>query len=303
MAVLCAVPGWATSLLIVPRTEAARLTCENLVEVFTAQKLTVKMAGPKSAAVACLGKPAAQRPACFLDATTKSRVDGVVLISSAKRGAQVTVTMELLSRATGKVHATQKVRAPAKALKAKANVPVQRLVVEMLVEDAPARGQPGAPVVALEDGDEELAPLGVVAVKQPEPPPEVLAPPEDAKPVAPEPPPKPVVADAPKTVTLTPPVKDTPVVVAPGPSKGTNVPAIAVTGVAVAAAAAAAVFGGMAMASKAQLESAPNGISPLTYEEAVALQSRTNTHFTIALGAGIGAGVSAGVAAYLWAAQ
>ena len=305
LVVLLAAPGWATSLLLVPRTEAARPVCENLVEVFTAQKLTVKMAGTKSTAIACLGKPAAERPACFLEAAKKSRVDGIVLISSAKRGAQLTVTMELLSKVSGKPRTTEKVKAPLKTLKAKANKPVQRLVVDMLLEDGPAPSEGAAPIAALEDGpveDDELAPLPTLGT-QPEPPP-VEAPPE---PVKPEPvvvaPVKPPPADAPTTVALTPPPKETPVVIAPAPEKGSPAAAIAVTGVAVAAATAAALFGGMGMAGKAQLESAPNGVSPLSYDAARALQSSTNTNFTIALGAGIGAGVSAGLAAYLWAAR
>jgi hypothetical protein len=323
LAVTCAVPAWATSLLVVPRTEAARPTCESLLEVFSAQKMTVKMAGPKSAAVSCLGKAAAERPACFLDAQAKARVDGIVLVSAAKKDGQVVVTMELLSKVTGKVNATQKVKAPPPMLKAKANVPVQRLVVEMLVEGGPAKA--GGAVEPLEPKDDELAPLSlgtptpaaeepkgaaegprepeetavrdepkVTAVVPSEPPPEVK--------VQPAEPPKPVT-DAPKAVALVPAVTDAPVVVAPGPAKGPNVPAIVLTGAAVAAATAAALFGGMALSSKAQLESAPNGISPLSYEQAVALQRSANTHFTIALGAGIGAGVCAGVATYLWAAR
>ncbi|MEW5742192.1 MAG: hypothetical protein AB1938_24970 [Myxococcota bacterium] len=308
LAVLCAAPAWATSLLIVPRTEAARPTCESLVEVFSAQKMTVKMAGPKSAAASCLGKPAGERPACFLDAQAKSRVDGIVLISATKKGQQVAVTMELLSKVTGKVNATEKVKAPVKALKAKANTPVQRLVVEMLVEDGPSKG--GAPVVGAEAGDEEeLAPLPTM--KGPTPPPEepkvavvlpVEPPPEVKAEVKPPEPPKPVT-DVPKAAALVPAVKDTPVLVAPGPAKGPNVPAIVLTGAAVAAATAAALFGGMALSSKAQLESAPGGISPLSYEQALALQNSANTNFTIALGAGVGAGVCAGVATYLWATK
>lgn len=306
LAVLLAAPGWATSLLLVPRTEAARPVCERLVEAFTAQKLTVKMAGTRSTAVACLAKPAAERPPCFLEAAKKSRVDGIVLISSAKRGAKLAVTMELLSKVTGKPHATQKVTAPAKSLKAKANKPVQRLVVEMLLEDGPAPSGEGAPVAALDDDgadDDELAPLPTLGA-QAEPPPEAPTPPEPTPtPVAEPEPVKPPPGDAPKVVALTPPPQEPPVVTTTVPARGPNVAAITVTGVAVAAAAAAAIFGGMGMAGKAQLANAPNGMSPLSYQQAVDLQSSTNTNFTIALGAGIGAGVSAGVAAYLWAAR
>jgi hypothetical protein len=308
LAVLVAAPAWATSLLMVPQSEASRPVCESLVEVFTAQKMTVKMAGPKSTALACLSKPQAERGACFLDSATKSRVDGIVLISATKKGANVALTMELLSKKTGTTRATQKVKAPQKSLKAKANLPVQRLVVEMLLEDGPGTGTGGA-VASLDEGpveDDELAPLTTVGTTatSPEPAPIEPKPPVVEKPVE-----KPAEvahvatppADAPKNVTLTPPVQDTPVVVAPGPSKGANVPAIVMTGVAVAAAAAAGIFGAMAMSSKGQLENAPGGVSSLSYSEAQALQSSANTNFTIALGAGIGAGVAAGVAGYLWA--
>lgn len=303
LAVLVAAPAWATSLLMVPHSEASRPVCESLVEVFTAQKMTVKMAGPKSTAVACLSKPKAERGACFLDAATRSRVDGIILMTATKKGATISLTMELLSKKTGTTRATQKVKAPQKSLKAKANLPVQRLVVEMLLEDGPGTGTGGA-VASLDDGpgDDELAPLTAVGVAAVQPPPTPVEP-------APTPVEKPVEvaqvttppADAPTKVTLTPPVQDTPVVVAPGPSKGANVPAIAMTGVAVAAAAAAGIFGAMAMSSKGQLESAPGGVSSLSYSEAQALQSSANTNFTIALGAGIGAGVAAGVAGFLWA--
>ncbi|MEW6435453.1 MAG: hypothetical protein AB1730_28485 [Myxococcota bacterium] len=325
LAVLLAAPGWATSLLLVPRTEAARPVCESLVETFTAQKLTVKMAGTKSTAIACLAKPAGERPACFLEAAKKSRVDGIVLISSQKRGAKLAVTMELLSKVTGKPHATQKVTAPAKSLKAKANQPVQRLVVEMLLEDGPAPSSDGAPLAALEDGgaeDDQLAPLPMLGA-QAEPPADTPTPPADTPtppvdtprppvdtPRPPEPTPvaepepvKPRPGDAPTVVAFTPAPQEPPVVTTTVSARGPNVAAITVTGVAVAAAAAAAIFGGMGMAGKAQLANAPNGMSPLSYRQAVDLQSSTNTNFTVALGAGIGAGVSAGVAAYLWAAR
>lgn len=309
LVVLIAAPGWATSLLLVPRTEAARPVCESLVEVFSAQKLTVKMAGVKSTAITCLGKRAAERPACFLEAAKKSRVDGIVLISSTKRGARLVVKLELLSKVTGKPHTTEKVKAPLKALKAKANKPVQRLVVDMLLEDGPAPADGGAPVAALEDevDDDELAPLPALGTQAP---PEDAPPEEPATPAKPEPPVvveappvKPPPTDAPKAVALTPAPKETPVIVVAPPPKGPNVAAITVTGVAIAAATAAALFGGMGMAGKAQLENAPNGISPLSYDQARALQSSTNTNFTIALGAGIGAGVSAGVATWLWTAR
>lgn len=302
LAALVAAPAGATSLLMVPRTEASRPVCENLVEVFAAQKLTVKMAGPKSTAVACLAKPQAELGPCFLEAAKKSRVDGIVLINATKKGADVALTMVLLSKQTGAPRATQKLRAPAKTLKAKATVPVQRLVVEMLMEDDPRRTGGGA-VAALDDeptDEDELAPLPDLGATKP-------APEKAAEPVAPPQPERPVVvavappADAPTRVELTPPALEVPVVVAPGPSKGPNVPAIAVTGVAVAAAAAAGIFAGLAMSSKGQLENAPGGLSPLSYSEAQALQSSANTQFTIALGAGIGAGVAAGVAGYLWA--
>lgn len=313
--VVLAAPGWATSLLLVPRTEAARPVCENLVEAFSAQKLTVKMAGTKSTAVACLGKPAGEQPTCFLEAAKKSRVDGIVLISSTKEGAQLSVTLELLSKVTGKPRTTQKVKAPLRTLKAKAYKPVQKLVVDMLLEDGPAPAEGGAPIAALADegvDDDELAPLPSLGSPPTETPPMPVqseAPAETpTEPVMPEPAAlvetaaKPPV-DAPRVVELMPPPSQTPVIVAPPPSKGSPAAAIAVTGVAVAAATAAAFFGGMGVAGKAQLANAPNGISPLSYREARALQSSTNTNFTIALGAGIGAGVSAGLAAYLWATR
>lgn len=305
LALLLAAPGWATSVLMVPRTEAARPVCEGLVEVFTAQKLTVKMAGTKSTAIACLKRPQAERGPCFLEAAKKSRVDGIVLIAAVKKGKNVSLTMELLSKVTGKPRATQKLKSPVKTLKKKANTAVQGLVVEMLLEDGPAPTGTGGAVAALDEeavDPDELAPLTVTPPEPaPEPEPVAVAPTPPPEPVVA--PPKPVVRDVPKVVTLTPPPKETPVVVAPGPARGSAAPAIAVTGVAVAAAAAAAVFGGLALAGKSQLERAPDGVSPLSYQQAVDLQAQTNTNFTIALGAGIGAGVSAGVAAWLWAAR
>lgn len=159
-------------------------------------------------------------------------------------------------------------------------------------------------MAALDDDgadEDELAPLPMLGTPA-EPPPVEPTPPTPTLVAEPEPV-KPPAGDAPKAVALTPAPKEPPVVTTTVPARGPNVAAIAVTGVAVAAAAAAAIFGGMGMAGKAQLANAPNGMSPLSYQEAVDLQSSTNTNFTIALGAGIGAGVSAGVAAYLWAAR
>jgi hypothetical protein len=63
----------------------------------------------------------------------------------------------------------------------------------------------------------------------------------------------------------------------------------------------AAAFGGLGLSAKSRLDHLDNGVSPLTYSQAVALQGQTNQDMTIALGAGIGAAVAAVIAGVLWA--
>ncbi len=262
MTVLTAAPP---SVLIVPSSPAARPTCESLVEVFAAQNVRVKLAGEKAEATGCV-KKAAGRTACLVDSLERAKVDGIVLVTTTARGAQLTVAMQLLSR-TGESERQEKVG----GLKAKLLTWV-RPAVERIV-----------------------ATLQAVIVEEPQSVPVVDKP---------QPVPAPVrIADAPVTPKLTPPEPAHPELVAapPAPARPSKAGAWVVTGVAIASGGTAAAFGGLGLSAKGRLDHLDNGVSPLTYSQAVALQGQTNQDLTIALGAGIGAAVAAVIAGVLWA--
>lgn len=268
-------------MLLVPQDDKARALAEEINEPLTAQKLVVKMAGPSSPGVACLANKAT-RNECLHGIQDKAKSDAVFVVSGAMKGARGSLTIEML--VDGKVVKKQTTAV------AKGRVKQQtKGMLAQLIKLIP-KGEAAAPVEA---------PKVTVTQKEPEPEPEPVKPPEP-EPVKP-------VADAPKvTPRLTPePKRDddlelrTPAPIAKKPKVGAWI----FTGLAVAAAGTAGTFGGLGMAGKSQLENAPNGVSPLTYPEATALQQTTNTQFTVALGSGIGAGVAAVVAAILWGVE
>jgi hypothetical protein len=261
MVMLTAAPP---SVLIVPSAPAARPTCEALVEVFASQNVRVKLAGEKAEAIACV-KKATGRTECLVDSLKRAKVDGIVLVTATPRGAQLTLAMQLLSR-TGESERQEKVSGLKAKLLAWARPAVERTV----------------------------ATLQAVIVEEPQPVP-VVEKPQPTQPV--------VVSDAPVEPKLTPREPPHPELVATpnAPARPSKAGAWVVTGVAIAAGGTAAAFGGLGLSAKGRLDHLDNGVSPLTYSQAVALQGQTNQDMTIALGAGIGAAVAAVIAGVLWA--
>lgn len=272
----------AASVLLIPVDAKARVLADELAEPFGAAKLTVKTAGPGSPAFNCLTDPA--RDACLAVLEEKAKVEAVFIVSGALKGARGNLTLEMLSKGTVLKKETIKV--------SKGKVKVQlRGPIANLLKLLPKPGET-APVETPK----------VIATETPREPEPVVEPPQRQ----PEPP---QVVDAPKktepvVLTPTPPTSDPLALKASAPRQvKPKVAAWVVTGLAVAAAGTAATFGGLGLAEKSRLETAPGGESPLSHSEAVALQQSSNTQLTIALGAGIGAGVSGVVAAILWGVE
>jgi hypothetical protein len=262
----------AASVLLVPTDEKARVLAEELVEPFGAQKLTVKTAGAGSPAVSCL--KAKDRVPCLTALGEKAKVIAVFVVSGAMKGAKGVLTLELI--ADGKVLKKDSTKVNKGKVKAQLRGPVERLLAMVpRASDEPA----AAPVRAIvTDTPKEPEPPAVATTDVPKK--------EEPQLTAPQPQPDPLALQQPL----------------PKQSKP-KVGAAIVTGLAVAAAGAAATFGALGMTNKAQLETAPNGVSALSYAEATQLQQTSNTQLTVALGAGIGAGVAGVVAAILWGVE
>lgn len=267
----------AASVLLVPVDEKARVLADELVDPFGAAKLTVKMAGPGSPALNCLKAP--DRENCLGNIGDKAKVVAVFVVSGSLKGGKGTLTLEMLAK--GVVLKKDSTRVNKGKVKAQMRGPIAALLKLL------PKSEPSAPV--------EPPKLTVTETpREPEPVPE----PEPVK-----------VADAPKKtepVSLAPstPSRDPLALKTPAPKQSKpKVAAWVVTGLAVVAAGTAATFGGLGLADKGRLETAPNGQSPLSFSQATALQQSANTELTIALGAGIGAGVSGVVAAILWGVE
>lgn len=263
--------GHAASVLLVPVDEKARVLSDELGEAFGAAKLIVKTAGPGSPALTCLKDPA--REACLGNIGDKAKVVAVFVVSGALKGGKGTLTLELLAQ--GKVVKKESTKVNKGKVKAQMRAPIARLLKLL------PKSEPSAPV--------EVPKLTITETPR-------------------EPEPEPVVADAPRKaepVALTPsrPRDDLSLQQPSLKQAKPKVAAWVVTGLAVAAAGTAATFGGLGLAGKGQLATAPEGVSPLSYSQAAALQQSSNTQLTIALGAGIGAGVSGVVAAILWGVE
>lgn len=277
--VLLPLSASAASVLLVPVDEKARVLSDQLVEPFGAAKLIVKTAGPGSPAVNCL--KAEDRDACLGDIGGKAKTIAVFVVSGALRGSRGTLTLEML--ANGVVVKKDSTKVTKGRVKTQMRGPISRLLKLLpRTEEGPAVEQPKMTVTE--------------TPKDPEP---VEAPPEPVK-----------VADAPEKVepaVLTPvePAPSDPLALkTPAPKQARpKVAAWVVTGLAIAAAGTAATFGGLGLAGKGRLETTTDGISLLSYNEAVALQQQSNTQLTIALGTGIGAGVTGVVAGILWGVE
>ncbi len=271
----------AASVLLVPQDEKARALADELNEPFTAAKLTVKMAGPGSPAVNCLADKAT-RLACLTGIGEKAKVVAVFVVSGAMKGNKGVLTLEML--AGGAVVKKESTKVFKGRVKQQMKGPIAQLLKLL------PKGEPAAPTET---------PKVVVTQKDPEP--DATPQPAVVEPLE--------VADAPKRVepVLTPRAQQpNDELELRGPAPRASKPKVAawvMTGLAVVAAGTAATFGGLGLAGKGRLETAPGGVSPLSYSEAQALQQSTNTQLTVALGTGIGAGVSGVVAGILWGVE
>lgn len=236
-----------------------------------AEAMVDTVAGEKRVAkMAPPGSPAVQclatpatRDACLADMEDKAKVSGILVVSAVMKGAKGVVTVELF--ASG---ATVK-KEVTKVAKAKLKRDLKKPTLALL------RSIPDAPV----------------AVEAPEPAPVVVvadAPRKEDPVLTPEPEVKPAAVD----VTQPTPVAEKP-----------KVAAWVMTGVTAAALGVGATFGALGMTKRAQLERAPDGVSPYSYSEALALQQEANRDITIATGVGIGAGVSFVITAILWGVE
>jgi hypothetical protein len=271
----------AASVLLIPVDEKARALADDLIEPFGAVSLTVKMAGPGSPALNCL-KDAA-RDACLGTIGGKAKVVAVFVVSGALKGGKGTLTLEMLSKGVvvkkdsfkvqkGKVKTQMKgpIAALIKLLpKPEATTPVEQPKVTAVVE-TPKDPDPVEP-----------------PVRDPDPP-KVVDVPKKIEPVA---------------LTPSKPPDDLGLKSKPLPAKKPKVGAWVVTGLAIAAAGAGGTFGALGFMDKGRLETAPDGVSTLSYREAQALQQKSNLELTVGLGAGIGAGVAGVLAAILWGAE
>ncbi|MDP3153268.1 MAG: hypothetical protein Q8N23_11390 [Archangium sp.] len=266
----------AASVLLVPVDEKARVLADELIEPFGANKLTVKMAGPGSPALNCLKDPA--REVCLGNIGEKAKVVAVFVVSGALKGSKGTLTLEMSSKGTVlKKDSTRVTRGKVKTQ--------MRGPLASLLKLLPS-SEPSAPVEPPKVTVTETQKEPVQAVE-----------PAPAK-----------VADAPKKtepLALTPTKSADPLALTtPAPKQvKPKVAAWVMTGLAIAAAGTAATFGGLGLSNKAKLETVNEGISTLSYNEAVALQQTSNTQLTVALGTGIGAGVTGVLAGILWGVE
>lgn len=267
----------AASVLVVPADERSRPYAEELIEAFSAAGVTVKLAGPTSPGVRCM-EGRATRNACLADLEEKAKVDGIVVMSAVAKGGKVAVTFELLSggevlkrdgsRGTkGKLAATLRplVASAMKTLKKSVGAPV---------ETPPEK--PPEPVMTVTTRPIDTKPADAPTTEEPKP----------------ELTPKKTALDDELTLREAPP-----------PAPKVKVAAWVVTGLAVAAAGAAATLGGIGAAGASRVNTVEGNVSPLSYTEAVALQEASNAQLSAALGLGIGAGLAGTVAGLLWALE
>lgn len=267
----------AASVLLVPEDDKARVLAADLVDGFSAAKLTVKTAPPGSPAVACL--KATDRNACLSAIGEKAKTLGVFVVSGGLKGAKGTLTLELIIDGASKKKDTTRV------MKGKVK-PAMKGVVAAMIKLLPAADAP-APAP-------EPAKVTVSETPKPEPKPEPVVTPT------------PVRDDTPRKADLTPPPArndDLDLRSAPPKSTRPKVAAWVVTGLTVVAAGVSATTAGLGASHKGQLDTVNGGVSSLSYQQAVALQQQANSEFTVSLATGIGAGVGAVVSGILWGVE
>lgn len=278
----------AHGVLIVPENDAARTVMESLVEQLGRPGLTLKTAGGRSPAIACLkDRNAHNRNQCLVAAAASANVSGLLLVSASTARRVVTAQFEVVSEETGKPVFAETLKAPEGKVGKAAGPLVKRLVAVLLelgTEKAPEPVRPRP----------EKPPEPVAVVKPPDAHPRPDVPP--VKPVEPTP-------DAPRVAHLEPKPQEPVAVRVTSPEPKPHVAAWTVTGVAIAGAGVAIVAGLMGQSNKAKVETQTNGISNLNYTEAVQLQGQANQQLTVALGSAVGAAVCGGVAAFLWSRE
>jgi hypothetical protein len=271
VALLVSTPGFAGSLLVVCADEASRNLKDDITEVLLGAKTVTKVAGPKAPATSCTTVPASRKQECFATAGGAANVDALLLVTTSEKAGALSVTFELLSATDGKSVRREALRTTAAKFKAQAAPVLKRVISAASVKKA---APPPPPVIVKH---ESAIPEAMAAVEKTSDRPVVRS----LEPGPSEPVPQVVAA---------------PVVTATDSHAGAWV----TTGVAVVAAGVAGTFGGLGLSNRAQLGRTTNGVSPLSYSQAQALQSTSNVQLSVALGATIAAGVSGGVAALLW---
>lgn len=271
----------AASVLLIPVDEKARVLADELVEPFGAAKLTVKMAGPGSPAINCLKD--ADRNGCLGNIEEKAKVVAVFIVTGALKGGKATLTLEMLSK--GEVIKKDSTKVTKGKIKNQMRGPIAGLLKLL-----PA-SEPSAPTEQ---------PKATVTQTQKDPDPPAEPPRNDPDP--------PKTVDVPRKtepVALTPTQTSDPLLIKTPVTKASKpkVAAWVVTGLAVAAAGTAATFAGLGFSGSNRLSQTADGISTLSYSEALELQQTSNTQLTIALGTGIGAGVAGVVAGILWGVE
>ena len=278
-ALLFSAAAWASSLLVVCADEASRNLKDDITELLSTSgaKATVKVAGPKAPATACLSVAAAQRQECFATAGGAANVEALLLVSTSSKAGALVVNFELLASGDGKPLRREVLKTTAAKFKAQAESVLRRVV-------APVTGK-------------KKAPEGMVAVapRRPARTESELAPTPEVVPPA-------AVPDRPTETRLEPRSYDSTaeLVATPVKPKSSHAGAWVATGVAVAAAGVAGTFGGLGLANRGQLSRSDNGVSAYSYSQAQALQQTTNLQLTVGLSAALAAGVSGTLAAILW---
>lgn len=298
--VLLPLSALAHGVMIVPADENARTVLDGMVEQIGSGGFQLKMAGNRSPAMSCLkDKDPDKQRACLFAAAGPANVLGLLLVKVTARGRTLDANFEVLERATKTTVFHETLKAPQAGFQKAAAPLVKRMVSAMqLLKRAPQHTESPSPVVA-----QATPPEPPKATEPPRPvePPQAAAPEEPAGAVKPqetktdvprkaEEPPRPVALVA---TTTAPPRVD---FAAPKSRSATW----AVTGVAAVAAGVAVVCGLLGASGKSRLEAQNNGVSNLSYSDAIALQGQANQQFTISMGSGIAAALSGGVAAYLW---
>lgn len=266
-------------MLLVPVDDKARQLADELIDPFDANKLTVKMAGPGSPAVSCLKD--ANRDACLGNIGEKAKVVAVFVVTGAMKGGKATLGLEMLKQ--GVVVKKENTKVTKGKLKQQMKGPIASLLKLLPASDTSATPTE-APKVTVTETPKEENPYDE-PVRQPDPPEQVDAP-KKVEPVA--------LVPAQPADQLE--LKTAP----PKPLKKVKVGAWLVTGLAIAAAGTAATFGGLGLANKGRLETVNEGVSTLSYNEALELQNTSNTQLSVALGTGIGAGLAGVAAGILW---